>query len=388
MYRVLAANAEVRERRNQLRHPAYHKPELLATGPNQVWSWDITKLLGPVKWTYYSLYVLLDIFSRYVVGWLLARQEAAALAKGLIAESCERQHIGPDQLIIHVDRGPSMTSQPVALLLATLGVVPSHSRPHVSDDNPFSEAQFKTLKYRPDFPARFGAYEDAETFCRRFFPWYNLEHRHGALGLMTPHDIHYGLGEAKWQQRVAVLRTAYAAHPERFPRGVPVPPPLPTAAWINKPPAAPALGHVPVEHASAARDLVDGQREVRLQAAQGFADTVAGDAPADGVQLDGKPVHGLPCAGGVTAEPEARCPSSAFRSRQGHPLQIVEAAPTAAPRGPSWRRPGRGRSPVSSRPARGPSAPSPCRRAARRPCPDGTRPAGCREACRRCPRGG
>ncbi len=241
MYRVLAANAEVRERRNQLRHPAYHKPELLATGPNQVWSWDITKLLGPVKWTYYYLYVLLDIFSRYVVGWLLARQEAATLAKVLIAESCERQRIGPDQLIIHADRGPSMTSQPVALLLATLGVVPSHSRPHVSDDNPFSEAQFKTLKYRPDFPARFGSYEDAETFCRRFFPWYNLEHRHGALGLMTPHDIHDGLAEAKWQQRAAVLRTAYAAHPERFPRGVPVPPPLPTAAWINKPPAAPAL---------------------------------------------------------------------------------------------------------------------------------------------------
>ncbi len=156
MYRVLAANAEVRERRNQLRHPAYHKPELLATGPNQVWSWDITKLLGPVKWTYYYLYVLLDIFSRYVVGWLLARQESAALAKVLITESCERQHIAPDQLIIHADRGPSMTSQPVALLLATLGVVPSHSRPHVSNDNPFSEAQFKTLKYRPDFPDRFG----------------------------------------------------------------------------------------------------------------------------------------------------------------------------------------------------------------------------------------
>jgi putative transposase len=241
MYRVLAANAEVRERRNQLRHPAYRKPELLATGPNQVWSWDITKLLGPVKWTYYYLYVLLDIFSRYVVGWLLARQEAAALAKVLIAESCERQHIGRDQLTIHADRGPSMTSQPVALLLATLGVVPSHSRPQVADDNPFSEAQFKTLKYRPDFPARFGAYEDAEAFCQRFFPWYNTEHRHSALGLMTPHDIHYGVAEAKWQHRAAVLRTAYDAHPERFPRGVPVPPPLPTAAWINKPPATLAL---------------------------------------------------------------------------------------------------------------------------------------------------
>jgi putative transposase len=242
MYRVLAAHQEVRERRNQLRHPAYRKPELLATRPNQVWSWDITKLLGPVKWTYYYLYVLLDIFSRYVVGWLLARQEAAALAKVLIAESCARQHIALGQLTIHADRGPSMTSQPVALLLATLGVVPSHSRPQVSDDNPFSEAQFKTLKYRPDFPARFGSYEDAEAFCQRFFPWYNTEHRHGALGLMTPHDIHCGVAEAKWQQRVEVLRAAYHAHPERFPRGIPLPPPLPTAAWINKPLApAPAL---------------------------------------------------------------------------------------------------------------------------------------------------
>jgi putative transposase len=199
MYRVLAANAEVRERRAQLRHPAYHKPELLATGPNQIWSWDITKLLGPVKWTYYYLYVLLDIFSRYVVGWLLARQESAALAKVLIGESCQRQQIRPDQLIIHADRGPSMTSQPVALLLATLGVVPSHSRPQVSNDNPFSEAQFKTLKYRPDFPDRFGSLEHAESHCQEFFPWYNTEHRHGALGLMTPADVHHGLAPAKWR---------------------------------------------------------------------------------------------------------------------------------------------------------------------------------------------
>jgi putative transposase len=235
MYRILAANQEVRERRNQLRHPVYQKPELLATGPNQVWSWDITKLLGPVKWTYFYLYVLLDIFSRYVVGWLLARQESAALAKVLIQESCQRQAIDAGQLIIHADRGPSMTSQPVALLLATLGVLPSHSRPHVSDDNPFSEAQFKTLKYRPDFPARFGSLEDSEGFCHRFFPWYNTEHRHVALGLMTPYDMHYGLAQAKWEQRATVLRAAYAAHPERFPRGIPLPPPLPTAAWINKP---------------------------------------------------------------------------------------------------------------------------------------------------------
>jgi putative transposase len=235
MYRVLAANQEVRERRNQLRHPPYQKPELLATAPNQVWSWDITKLLGPVKWTYFYLYVVLDIFSRYVVGWLLARQEANPLAKVLVQESCQRQHIAPDQLIIHADRGPSMTSKPLALLLGSLGVLPSHSRPHVSDDNPFSEAQFKTLKYRPDFPARFGSLEDSEGFCQRFFPWYNTEHRHVALGLMTPYDMHYGLAQAKWEHRAQVLRAAYAAHPERFPRGIPLPPPLPTAAWINKP---------------------------------------------------------------------------------------------------------------------------------------------------------
>ena len=241
MSRLLRALGESRERRAQRQHPRYAMPRLVAAAPNQVWSWDITKLGGPAKWLYFSLYVVLDIFSRYVVGWLLARQESAALAKVLIADSCTRQHIAPDQLIIHADRGPSMTSQPVALLLATLGVVPSHSRPHVSNDNPFSEAQFKTLKYRPDFPDRFGSYEDAETFGQRFFPWYNLEHRHGALGLMTPHDIHYGLAAAKWQQRAEVLRAAYAAHPERFPRGVPVPPPLPTAAWINKPPAPSAL---------------------------------------------------------------------------------------------------------------------------------------------------
>jgi putative transposase len=252
MYRVLAANQEVRERRNQLRHPVYQKPELLATGPNQVWSWDITKLLGPVKWTYFYLYVLLDIFSRYVVGWLLARQESAALAKVLIAESCHRQAIDAGQLIIHADRGPSMTSQPVALLLATLGVLPSHSRPHVSDDNPFSEAQFKTLKYRPDFPARFGSLEDSEGFCRRFFPWYNTAHRHVALGLMTPYDMHYGLAQAKWEQRAELLRAAYAAHPERFPRGIPLPPPLPTAAWINKPLGLDVAPQAPTDQAAQA----------------------------------------------------------------------------------------------------------------------------------------
>lgn len=235
MYRVLAANAEVRERRNQLRHPAYHKPELLATGPNQVWSWDITKLLGPVKWTYYYLYVLLDIFSRYVVGWLLARQESAALAKVLITESCQRQHIGSEQLTIHADRGPSMTSQPVALLLATLGVVPSHSRPHVSDDNPFSEAQFKTLKYRPDFPARFGGLDDARTHCRAFFTWYNTVHRHSGIAYMTPHSVHHGQAGTMLATRQSALDDAFLKNPNRFKGKSPRPIALPRAVWINPP---------------------------------------------------------------------------------------------------------------------------------------------------------
>ncbi len=236
MYRVLAENEEVRERRRQRLHPVYKKPELVATAPNQVWSWDITKLLGPATWTYYYLYVLLDIFSRYVVGWLVAEAESADLAKRLIAESCARQNIEPGKLIIHMDRGPAMRSKTLAQTLATLGVIKSHSRPHVSDDNPFSESQFKTLKSRPDFPARFGSLPHSETHCQDFFPWYNNEHHHVALGLMTPHDIHHGLARDKWNRRAQTLIAKYVAHPERFPRGVPVPPPLPVAAWINKPP--------------------------------------------------------------------------------------------------------------------------------------------------------
>ena len=235
MYRILSERQEVRERRNQLRHPPYAAPELLATGPNQVWSWDITKLLGPAKWTYFYLYVILDIFSRYVVGWMVAYRESAALAQRLIEETCARQGILPGQLTVHADRGSSMTAKPVALLLADLGVVKTHSRPHVSNDNPYSEAQFKTLKYRPDFPDRFGGLEDARAFCRHFFPWYNTEHRHSGIGLLTPHDLHYGLAPARVHQRAAALTAAYAVHPERFPRGVPQPPEVPTAAWINKP---------------------------------------------------------------------------------------------------------------------------------------------------------
>jgi putative transposase len=240
MYRILAANAEVRERRDQLRHPTYKKPELLATGPNQVWSWDITKLLGPAKWTYYYLYVVLDIFSRYVVGWMLAEAESATLAKKLIEETCRRQGVEPGQLAIHADRGPSMTSKTIAHLYADLGVTQSHSRPNVSNDNPFSEAQFKTLKYRADFPERFGSAQHARAHCGPFFDWYNREHRHGGIGLLTPHDVHYGRAAERVAARTRVLAAAHAAHPERFTAGAPLPPPAPTAVWINPPtPASP-----------------------------------------------------------------------------------------------------------------------------------------------------
>jgi len=235
MYRILEANQEVKERRSQLRHPAYQKPELLATAPNQVWSWDITKLLGPVKWTYFYLYVILDIFSRYVVGWMVASRESALLAQKLIQESCQKQGIRPGQLLIHADRGSSMKSKPVALLLADLGVTKTHSRPHTSDDNPYSESQFKTLKYRPDFPERFGSPEDARAFCQSFFGWYNNEHHHSGIGLMTPRVVHYGLAREVFQARQEVLLAAYETHPERFVKKIPVPLSLPQAAWINPP---------------------------------------------------------------------------------------------------------------------------------------------------------
>jgi putative transposase len=238
MYRVLAAHQEVRERRDQLRHPSYVAPELLATAPNQVWSWDITKLLGPAKWTYFYLYVILDIFSRYVVGWMVAHHERAALAKKLMAQSCARHGILPGQLTLHADRGSSMTSKPVALLLSDLGVTKTHSRPYVSNDNPFSEAQFKTMKYRPEFPERFGSIQDSRGFGHVFFPWYNTQHRHSGLGMLTPHDVHYGLAAQRVDARARVLATAFAAHPERFVAGPPRPPALPTEVWINKPQAA------------------------------------------------------------------------------------------------------------------------------------------------------
>ena len=235
LYRILDEQAEVKERRNQLRHPVYQKPELLATAPNQVWSWDITKLLGPVKWSYCYLYVMLDIFSRYVVGWMVAPAESAGLAQRLITDTCAKQQIEPEQLTLHADRGSSMKSKPVALLLADLGITKTHSRPYTSDDNPFSEAQFKTLKYRPDFPARFGSLEDARVFCQTFFTWYNGEHRHSGIGLMTPAVVHEGRAETMRDARQQVLTTAYAAHPERFVRKPPQPPILPHAVWINPP---------------------------------------------------------------------------------------------------------------------------------------------------------
>jgi putative transposase len=235
MYRVLAENQEVRERRNQLRHPEYKKPELLATAPNQVWSWDITKLLGPAKWTYFYLYVVIDIFSRYVVGWMVAHRESATLAEKLVGECCQREGIQPGQLGLHADRGAPMTSKALALLLTDLGVTKTHSRPHVSNDNPFSEAQFKTMKYRPEFPARFGCIEDARAFCRAFFAWYNEYHRHGGIGLLTPHDVHHGLSQERVVARARVLALAYDAHPERFTAGRPIPPAEPTEVWINPP---------------------------------------------------------------------------------------------------------------------------------------------------------
>jgi len=235
MYRILEGEGEARERRDQLVHPAYQKPELLATAPNQLWSWDITKLLGPAKWTYFYLYVILDVFSRYVVGWMVAHGESAELAKRLIADTCAKQEIEPGKLTIHADRGSSMTSKPVAFLMADLGVTKTHSRPHVSDDNPYSESHFRTLKYRPGFPERFGSLPDARGFSLEFFAWYNEEHRHSGLGLLSPAVVHYGLAPAAIEQRRVVLDAAYRAHPERFVRKPPQPLPAPTEVWINKP---------------------------------------------------------------------------------------------------------------------------------------------------------
>ena len=235
MYRILNEHAEVKERRRQRTHPQYKRPELLATGPNQVWSWDITWLKGSSKWQYFYLYVILDIFSRYAIGWMLAEQESGDLAEHLIAETCRKQGIERDKLTLHADRGAPMTSQTVAQLLEDLGVAKSHSRPHTSDDNPFSEAQFKTLKYRPDYPERFDGMNHAREWATSFFDWYNNHHRHSSLGLMTPATVHSGLADQLTAQRQKVLQRAYATHPERFVKGMPKPPQVPDAVWINPP---------------------------------------------------------------------------------------------------------------------------------------------------------
>lgn len=238
MYRILAANDEVRERRRHRRRTQYAAPELLATGPRMLWTWDISKLRGPTKWTYYHLYVIIDVFSRYVVGWMVAERESAELAERLIEETCRRQGVEPGKLTVHADRGSSMRSKPVALLLADLGVTKTHSRPYTSNDNPFSEAAFKTLKYRPDFPDRFGSLEDARSFCSDFFAWYNLEHRHSGVQMLTPHDVHHGRADQTLAQRADVMRAVHAARPERFVRGAPQVRALQREVWINKPKSA------------------------------------------------------------------------------------------------------------------------------------------------------
>ena len=242
MYRILSAEHDgVKERRRHVQRPQYVKPELLATAPNQVWSWDITKLKGPAKWTYFYLYVILDIFSRYVVGWMVAHCEIKSLAKRLIEESCKKQQVPPGQLTVHADRGSSMKSKVVAELLADLGVTKTHSEPHVSNDNPYSEAQFKTLKYCPQFPATFGSIQDSRSFCQDFFNWYNKEHRHSGIAMLIPEQVHYNMAEEITGRRAAVLASAFEKNPNRFKYKLPVPETLPKEVWIN-PPATKIVG--------------------------------------------------------------------------------------------------------------------------------------------------
>jgi putative transposase len=266
MYRILAQANEVRERRDQLRHPSYTKPELLATQPRELWRWDITKLKGPAKWTYYYLYLILDVFSRYVGGWMISEHETAELAEALIAETCAKEGIGRDQLTLHADRGSAMTSKSVAHLLSDLGVTKTHSRPHVSNDNPYSEAQFKTLKYRPDFPAQFGSLADGRAWARPFFEWYNQEHYHSGLGLLTPAIVHCGQAAETIAARQQVLLAAYQANPKRFVRGTPKPPVLPTAVWINPPTdAEPGMEQLSVLHDRAQVSVADSSQPIFLK---------------------------------------------------------------------------------------------------------------------------
>lgn len=235
MYRILAQNQQLSERRNQLVHPALAKPELVARAPKQVWSWDITKLLGPTKHTFYYLYVILDVYSRYAPGWLLADRECDELARQLVQETCAKQNVPLGQLTLHADRGSPMIAKPLALLLADLGVTKSHSRPRVSNDNPYSEAQFKTMKYRPDYPEFFGSLLEARAWAQGFFRWFNHEHKHSALCLLPPAVVHYGHAPSVLGARHAVRQQAYAAHPERFVKGPPVLENLPPEVWINRP---------------------------------------------------------------------------------------------------------------------------------------------------------
>lgn len=235
MYRILKQEGETRERRDQAIHPAYQKPELLANAPNQLWSWDITKLRGPAKWNYFQLYVMIDVFSRYVTGWMVAERESAELAKHFIEDTLQKHTIPPGQLTIHADRGKVMRSKPVAFLMADLGIAKTHSRPYVSNDNPYSESQFRTLKYRPGFPDRFGCIQDSRAFCQQFFTWYNDQHCHSGIALLTPSMVHFGQAPTVLTQRQLVLDAAYLAHPERFVRKAPTVQPLPGMVWINKP---------------------------------------------------------------------------------------------------------------------------------------------------------
>lgn len=236
MYRYLKqVHGSVKERRRHVQRPNYQKPELLATNPNKVWSWDITKLKCVNKWTYFYLYVIMDIFSRYVVGWMVAYSEQTALAKRLIKQTCIKQNIQQDQLTIHADRGSSMKSKGIAELLVDLGIMKTHSRPHVSNDNPYSESNFKTLKYCPQFPGKFGSIQDARSFCSEFFNWYNKEHHHTGIGLMTPEQVHYNLSQKIYEHRTNVLLEAFKKHPQRFKGKVPMPPEIPQEVWINKP---------------------------------------------------------------------------------------------------------------------------------------------------------
>jgi putative transposase len=290
MYRILTEADEVRERRNQVRRTGYAAPELLATAPRELWSWDITKLRGPEKWTYYYLYVILDVFSRAVVGWLITEREDALLAEALIAETCTKEGIMPEQLTIHADRGSAMTSKVVAQLLSDLGVAKTHSRPHVSNDNPFSEAQFKTLKYRPSYPDRFGSLVDARAWARAFFAWYNQEHRHSGIGLLTPAMVHRGQADEQVAARAQVLEQAYTAHPERFVRGCPRPPAVPSAVWINPP----STGERPPERCSTTGATTGqipsaGAAVSRVSAAHRPLDTAV---PADNPGPGGVPVGG------------------------------------------------------------------------------------------------